>query len=128
MGFSYGPFGLCCDFCDRDEPRINVKKITCPYGYCQAWACCIECKAKKLHLQSSCTPEKKTHKEVCKQWQEQFAIEHNLCLRCGNKKDEPAKDYHFAYWPNLCRKCAKQKASIVSLRKMEKDRECGILA
>ena len=73
MGISYSQYGLCCDFCGKSEPKYNVRKIACPYGYCQAWACCIECKAKKLHLLSSCTNEKKTHKEYCKplslEWQ-----------------------------------------------------------
>ena len=66
MGFCYGQFGLCCDFCSTDDPKLNVKKIPCPYGYCQAWACCKNCFAKKLHLASSCTNEHKSHKENCK--------------------------------------------------------------
>jgi hypothetical protein len=64
MGFSYSSNGLCCDFCGKSEPKYNVKKIDCPYGWCQAWACCIECKAKKLHLSSSSGGT--THKETCK--------------------------------------------------------------
>lgn len=63
MGFVYSHNGLCCDFCGKDQ---QVSKIACPYGYCQAWACCPGCKAKKLHLLSSCTNQKKTHKEICK--------------------------------------------------------------
>ena len=67
MGFSYSAYGLCCDFCDHDKStRKYVKKIDCPYGYCQAWACCDVCRAKKLHKQCSCNPEKKTHMEFCK--------------------------------------------------------------
>jgi len=91
MGFSYGYFGLCCDFCDRDNPSLNVKKIPCSYGYCQAWACCIECKAKKLHLCASCTPQKKTHKEICKDLAIKFNLEHphltNLNKRMYVKSD-----------------------------------------
>lgn len=64
MGFCYGVYGLCCDFCGISGH--GTRKISCPYGYCQAWAVCPDCKKKKLHLYSSCTPEKKTHKEVCK--------------------------------------------------------------
>ena len=67
MGFSYGYFGLCCDFCDKDDPQLNVKKIPCPFGYCQDWAVCKNCHAKGLHNQSSCRPEKIQHKDFCKQ-------------------------------------------------------------
>lgn len=67
MGFSYSAYGLCCDFCDHDKStRKYVRKIQCPYGFCQAWACCDVCRAEKKHMASSCTPEKKTHKEICK--------------------------------------------------------------
>lgn len=66
MGFSYSQFGLCCDFCGESKPEFNVKKIHCPYGYCQAWACCKNCKAKKLHLVCSIGSTTKTHKEICK--------------------------------------------------------------
>ncbi len=75
MGFSYGYFGLCCDFCGAQRnTREYVKKIECPYGYCQAWACCNVCRVKKLHMQSSCTNEEKTHKEHCKI----LMIEHDI--------------------------------------------------
>lgn len=69
MGFSYSAYGLCCDFCDHDrmDNRKYVKKIPCPYNWCQAWACCDVCFGKKLHLQSSCTNEKTPHKEICKE-------------------------------------------------------------
>ena len=70
MGFSYSQYGLCCDFCGKSKPQDNVKKIACPHGWCQAWACCKVCKSKKLHLQSSCGGT--THKDTCKQ----LAIEH----------------------------------------------------
>lgn len=67
MGFSYTAYGLCCDFCNADKStRKYVKKLSCPYGYCQAWACCDECRAKKLHQMCSCNRENKTHKEFCK--------------------------------------------------------------
>jgi len=67
MGFSYGYYGLCCDFCGAQrDTRKYVKKLECPYGYCQAWACCDQCRAEKKHMQSSCTPARQTHKEFCK--------------------------------------------------------------
>lgn len=66
MGFSYTHFGLCCDFCGHSEPEFNVKKIKCPYDFCQAWACCKNCYKKKLHLKASCTNRGLTHKEYCK--------------------------------------------------------------
>lgn len=58
MGFSttINPFTnrevLSCDFCGKSNWQLNgyasgkktwVKKIACPYGYCQAWATCNEC-------------------------------------------------------------------------------------
>ena len=64
MGFSYTHLGLCCDFCNNSGSQQNVRKISCPYGFCQAWACCNVCFEKKRHLQSSCN--KKPHKESCK--------------------------------------------------------------
>ena len=64
MGFSYNYLGLCCDFCSNAGPKGNVRKISCPYGYCQAWACCETCKKAKKHLMSSCGGT--THKESCK--------------------------------------------------------------
>ncbi len=68
MGFSYSAFGLCCDFCDHDKSdRSYVRKIKCPFNWCQAWAICDQCKALKKHLLSSCSNEQKTHKEICKQ-------------------------------------------------------------
>lgn len=67
MGFSYSKFGLCCDFCGNSSPEFNVKKINCPYGFCQAWACCKNCQAKKLHLRSSCVKNGElNHKDYCK--------------------------------------------------------------
>lgn len=67
MGFSYSAFGLCCDFCYHDKSdRLYVKKINCPYGFCQSWAICDQCFKLKKHFQSSCTNENKTHKEICK--------------------------------------------------------------
>jgi hypothetical protein len=71
MGFSYSSFGLCCDFCGNSKPEYNVRKIACPYGWCQSWACCKNCKAKKLHLKSSSGGT--THKDTCKK----SSIEYN---------------------------------------------------
>lgn len=42
MGFSYTYLGLCCDFCNNSGSKKNVKKIPCPYGFCQTWACCTD--------------------------------------------------------------------------------------
>jgi hypothetical protein len=64
MGYSYSQYGLCCDFCGASRTTDQVRKINCPYSYCQAWACCASCKQKKLHLSSSCA--NKTHKDYCK--------------------------------------------------------------
>ena len=76
MGFSYGYWGLCCDFCGAQRnTRKYVKKIDCPYGYCQAWATCDLCRAKKLHMASSCTRGEETHKELCKVRMIEFEIE-----------------------------------------------------
>lgn len=79
MGFSYGYFGLVCDHCGAQRnTRKYVKKIECPYGYCQAWACCDVCRSKKLHMFSSCSLEKKTHKEHCKPLAEAFDQEQKI--------------------------------------------------
>jgi len=64
MGFVYSQYGLCCDFCGKSKPEFNVRKIACPYGYCQAWATCKLCFAEKKHLYASCKDMK--HKEYCK--------------------------------------------------------------
>lgn len=67
MGFSYGYWGLCCDFCGAQRnTRKYVKKLPCPYGWCQHWACCDICRLKKNHTVSSCSPEGFSHKQVCK--------------------------------------------------------------
>ena len=68
MGFCYGPNGLCCDFCGVSGH--GTRKISCPYGFCQAWACCPGCKAKKLHLRSSCGGT--THKDTCKKSMQEY--------------------------------------------------------
>ena len=54
MGFSRvlnftGRWVLACDFCGGN-PSV---KIRCPYGYCQAWATCKQCRKEKKHLTSS---------------------------------------------------------------------------
>ena len=57
MGFVYALGLLCCDFCDHNhltKPSIKwVKKIPCPYGYCQAWAVCDQCHSKGKHKEAS---------------------------------------------------------------------------
>lgn len=65
MGFSYTSFGLCCDFCDNSGSKENVKKISCPYGWCQSWACCNVCYKQKKHLVSS-SNSNQSHKDYCK--------------------------------------------------------------
>jgi len=94
MGFSYSTnqytshMCLDCDFCGKNKSemvdygkfkldsegypikRLNtwVKKIDCPYGWCQAWATCNECfKLGKHKSWSSANPSKdgKNH-ESCK--------------------------------------------------------------
>lgn len=69
MGFSYNHLGLCCDFCSNAGPKGNVRKISYPYGYCQAWACCETCKKKGKHKFSSTgfpdSPARENH-ELCK--------------------------------------------------------------
>ena len=94
MGFSYSTnqytnhMCLDCDFCGKNKSemvdygnfkldsegypikRLNtwVKKIDCPYGWCQAWSTCNECfKLGKHKSWSSANPSKdgKNH-ESCK--------------------------------------------------------------
>ena len=94
MGFSYSTnqytshMCLDCDFCGKNKSemadyghfkldnegypikKLNtwVKKIDCPYGWCQAWATCNECfKLGKHKSWSSANPSKdgKNH-ESCK--------------------------------------------------------------
>ena len=66
MGFCYDMDGLlCCDFCGQSG---QVRKIKCPYGWCQPWATCPECKSNgKHHIPSCGGKEGQTHKDVCKQ-------------------------------------------------------------
>lgn len=40
---------LVCDFCGGHPAR----KIRCPYGYCQAWATCADCRRAGKHKKSS---------------------------------------------------------------------------
>ena len=51
--------------------RFTVRCIRCPYGWCQKWAVCTDCKAKKRHLQASCMNTRlgdgNTHKKICKE-------------------------------------------------------------
>ena len=94
MGFSYSTnqytchMCLDCDFCGKNKSemvdygktkldsegypikKLNtwVKKINCPYGWCQAWATCNECfKLGKHKSWSSANPSNdgKNH-ESCK--------------------------------------------------------------
>ena len=49
MGYSYertstGHKALCCDICGKAG---GVRKIKCPFGYCQAVATCSDCKKTK---------------------------------------------------------------------------------
>lgn len=93
MGFCYSAYGLCCDFCSADHTtRKYVRKLACPYGYCQSWACCDQCRALKKHMASSCTPENKTHKEFCKkasqehdkkEQQKQNILNEGYFIRCA---------------------------------------------
>jgi len=76
MGYSYSQYGLCCDFCGASKTTDQVRKINCPYDYCQAWACCTHCKQKKLYLRSSCEPEK-LHKDYCKLEAEKTRLREN---------------------------------------------------
>ena len=90
MGFSYTSLGLCCDFCSNSGSLYNVRKISCPYGYCQAWACCSTCFKAKKHLQSSCTPEKMSHRKYCKSQMlklRETEENSNICATCGKREN-----------------------------------------
>lgn len=76
MGFSYTQYGLACDLCPAYLPSAKIKKVPCPFGYCQAWAACEVCRESGKTNQCSCTPEKATHKQVCKPLAEKFKIDH----------------------------------------------------
>lgn len=74
MGYSYCAGYLCCDFCDRYGPGREVRRMKCPYDWCQPWATCADCrKLKKHHVSSAGGPG--THREICKPASEQFAAE-----------------------------------------------------
>ena len=60
MGYSYDGQGrLCCDSCGRSG---GVRKIRCPFGWCQSAALCPDCRSnkhrswltKELHRQLGC--------------------------------------------------------------------------
>jgi hypothetical protein len=86
MGFTYavnphtGRECLACDFCNAyrgDEKGTKwVRKIPCPYGYCQAWATCDKCYAEGRHKVSSCGAEPTKNHEGCKKAHEEFEREH----------------------------------------------------
>ena len=64
MGFCYDSQGLlCCDFCGKSG---EVRKIACPYNWCQHWATCADCRHEGKHHVASCGGGG-THAEVCKQ-------------------------------------------------------------
>ena len=47
--------------------KFAVRRIRCPYGWCQPWATCTDCRLKGLHKIPSCFGrEGQTHKSVCK--------------------------------------------------------------
>lgn len=69
MGFSYtrnwltNRMVLCCDFCGANPAR----KIRCPYGYCQAWATCANCRKAGKHKVASTGLEKREGHAICKE-------------------------------------------------------------
>ena len=85
MGFSkaINPFTgravLCCDFCDgfKGHNREWVKKVSCPYGYCQDWAVCDKCFKQKKHLKkASCGfghEELDKNHNGCKKWRDEHS-------------------------------------------------------
>ena len=54
------------------ERRVafTVRRVGCPYNWCQAWAACTDCRAEGRHLYASCVSSVKgdgqTHRNVCK--------------------------------------------------------------
>lgn len=63
MGYTYDMKGrLCCDFCCKSG---GVRRIECPYGYCQPWATCPDCRREGKHRVASCGGGG-THAEICK--------------------------------------------------------------
>jgi hypothetical protein len=130
MGFSYSAYGLCCDFCGADHTtRKYVKKIDCPYGFCQAWATCDQCRAAKKHMASSCTNEDKTHKELCKVRMIEYEIEKlnkkgiKCCksgLLCSNCKANVIRIENGSKFSNACiyEKC-KYSRNFEELQKLQ---------
>lgn len=57
-----GRYKLSCDFCGSIE---GTKKTRCPYGYCQAWAVCANCRKEKKHLKRNSCGQEGGH-EYCK--------------------------------------------------------------
>lgn len=66
MGFCYainwkGNEVLSCDFCggfkEDSKGTLSVRKIRCPFEYCQAYATCNNCRSKnnkELHIKNKC--------------------------------------------------------------------------
>lgn len=100
MGFCYGrnPFTnrmqLACDFCSKIG---EVRKIKCPFGYCQAYATCKACKPlnnKELHLRNKCDVYAKEYEE--NQLEKKRILEQGSFLRVsalGHGKNEGTPEY-----------------------------------
>lgn len=70
MGFTYavsnnGRQYLCCDFCGKSKINgLTVRKIRCPFRWCQAYATCQNCKhlnTKEAHIKNDCDIYAKFH-------------------------------------------------------------------
>lgn len=122
MGFSYSAYGLCCDFCEQDKStRKYVKKIECPYGYCQAWAVCDVCRTEKKHMACSCSAEKTTHKKYCLPKSIEFEVQKLnekgikckvSALKCSNCKAPVISIEHGSKFAHACiyEKCKYSKS------------------
>jgi len=74
VGFTYCEGRLCCDFCDAHGQSAGVRRMRCPYGYCQDWATCADCRKLGKHKVSS-NGGRGTHREICRPLSEQSAAE-----------------------------------------------------
>ena len=81
---------LCCDFCDGfkgdSKGTTWVKKIKCPFGYCQSWATCNKCFKEKKHKLSSIPYRPAT-----------LEINHEGC-RIEQEKHEKRKNLEAKLW------------------------------